>query len=165
MRNTLNDLRKEQPSSLREKKLRPETEQLTELKRQLRRKESNEEDIKKLQKEIKKPYKRYTKNYNTRQRKISAETKHIIKLKSETGEDMTKRNQLLNTVRDFNRKLYTTEIPEPNLDADRPTIANVESEETPEINTCEIIHALQKIKNRRAQGEEGVIKKMILHGG
>lgn len=99
---------------------------------------------------------------------LSLGTKHIIKLKKPDGNETTDKKEIIKIAEDFYKLLYTSQIPDNEIDRlnrTRPKVTNVGSEDIPSITVFEIKRALEQTKNRKAPGEDGVIIEQIKNGG
>ncbi|XP_073960723.1 uncharacterized protein [Choristoneura fumiferana] len=99
---------------------------------------------------------------------ISKGRKEIFQLLDERGNVVTNRENLLEVTKTFYENLYKSKVQSSylssNVQIGRSTIANVGSEEIPDVTIEEVQLALRQVKNRRSPGQDNIIPEMLKLG-
>lgn len=176
------------PTTHTQSKLSADTERLMQQRRTMRKEpHTTLDDLGKMNKEISRAIRRDIRTFNQKQieqtiednksmkvlrRNMENGRKEITKIKDEEGNITSNRKEILRTVENFYNALYRSREEnnldlkaEPELITCEKGIINQGSETLPDITTDEINLALQKTKNQKSSGEDGVVADAIKIGG
>lgn len=156
-------------------KLKPDTMKLMEKRRNMNRESDEYNQLNKvISKEIRKDLRAHNtrliqntiednKNMRVLRSKLSKGKVKICKMRNKHGIIVNSRSEIKSVVQSFYQDLYSSITAGP---GNQPqVIANVGSEDMPDIDKAEIRLALRQMKNRKSPGEDQITTEMIKMGG